>query len=255
MATSLADRPVTTPSGRLSWRQAHARLSAAQKSSSGAPAYARFVNRPLGRLFAATAYVLGRTPNQVTAVSALFTFAGLACIALLPPTLTWSALSAVLLMIGYGLDAADGQLSRLQGSGSAAGEFLDHTVDALKMSVLHLTILVSWYRFEDRHWLLLVPLAFQAVESVQFSSFLLIDNMRRAHRSDTPSSTPPPASHTSLLYAFAKLPDDYGLMCLLIGVRFWTQGFTTLYALMLATSATLLALGLPRRYREVKTFR
>ena len=66
--------------GRLSWRQAYAELAASQKSSKGAPAYGRYVNRPLGRVFATTAYTWGRTPNQVTAVSAVFTFTGIAVI-------------------------------------------------------------------------------------------------------------------------------------------------------------------------------
>ena len=43
------------------------RLAAAQKGAAGAPAYSRFVNRPLGRLFAALAFHAGLTPNAVTA--------------------------------------------------------------------------------------------------------------------------------------------------------------------------------------------
>ena len=82
-------------------------------------------------------------------MSALFTFSGIAVIAILPPSLGWAVLSSVLLVIGYALDAADGQLARLQGSGSRAGESLDHTVDALKTSVLHLAILTSRFRFDD----------------------------------------------------------------------------------------------------------
>ena len=56
----------------LSYGEALRDLQAAQKSSKGAPAYSRFVNRPLGRRFAAAAYRLGATPNVVTAVSACF---------------------------------------------------------------------------------------------------------------------------------------------------------------------------------------
>lgn len=252
MATSQVDPPGGSPID-LSWRQAYLKLAAAQKSSKGAPAYGRFVNRPLGRAFAATAYVFNRTPNQVTAISAAFTFSGIAVIGFLRPSIGWSLLSGVLLVIGYALDAADGQLARLQGSGSSAGEFLDHTVDALKSGVLHLAILASWFQFDDRVWLLLVPMAFQAVESVQFSSFLLTDSMRRAHRGGAPVAV---ASHrtSSIWYSLAKLPEDYGLLCVIIGLRFWTEGFTVVYTLLMITSAALLAIGLPRRYQEIRSY-
>ncbi|MGO2180533.1 hypothetical protein [Cellulosimicrobium funkei] len=72
------------------------RLHDAQKSSSGAAAYSRFVNRPLGRPLAAGAYVLGLTPDAVTLVSAATTLAGIATIALAEPTLA-SSLAAVVL--------------------------------------------------------------------------------------------------------------------------------------------------------------
>ena len=52
-----------------------ARLAAAQKPRApGAPAYSIYVNRPLGRLLAAAAYLGGLTPNVVTVISAVFTF-------------------------------------------------------------------------------------------------------------------------------------------------------------------------------------
>lgn len=245
---------MTAPTGELSWREAYSKLAAAQKSSKGAPAYGRFVNRPMGRAFAALAYVLHRTPNQVTAVSALFTFSGIAVIGFLPPSVGWAVLSGALLVIGYALDAADGQLARLQGSGSSSGEFLDHTVDALKTSVLHLAILASWFRFDDRYWLLLVPMAFQAIDTVQFSSFLLIDSMRRNRAGKAAPASPAGAGKSSVLYSLAKLPEDYGLLCVLIAFRFWTDGFTAAYTLLMITSGVLLAIGLPRRYQEIKSF-
>src|SRR5690606_41281534 len=85
------------------------RLRYAQKSTKGAPAYSRFVNRKAGRVLAAAAYRIGATPNQVTAVSALFTYAGIAVIALVPPAPPVGILVTALLVVGYALDAADGQ--------------------------------------------------------------------------------------------------------------------------------------------------
>ena len=58
------------------------RLRAAQKGHArGAPAYSVYVNRRIGRLLAAFAFRAGLSPNQVTALSALHTFAGIALIA------------------------------------------------------------------------------------------------------------------------------------------------------------------------------
>ena len=79
-------------------RDALIRLRSAQKPGTGAPPYSRWINRRLGRVFAAVAYRVGLTPNAVTAISALFTFTGLALIALLPPEPwdgeTWAAWTA-----------------------------------------------------------------------------------------------------------------------------------------------------------------
>src|SRR4051812_28530802 len=170
----------------MTFKEALSTLKSRQKTIKGAPAYSRFVNRKLGRFFAAVAYVLGRTPNQVTALSALCTFAGIATIALFTPTVLTSVASAGLLVLGYALDAADGQLARLRGGGSVAGEWLDHVVDAGKIATLHLAVLVQWFRFGGRPDVdLLIPLGFQVVASVMFFTIILNDQIRRTHRGGT----------------------------------------------------------------------
>jgi phosphatidylglycerophosphate synthase len=241
------------PSVACRYRNAIVSLGASQKTSKGAPAYSRYINRPLGRRFAALAFISGRTPNQVTAVSAAFTMSAIALIAIARPTLATSALIAVLLVIGYALDAADGQLARLRGGGSASGEWLDHTVDAIKISVLHLAVLVSWYRFDDvGDQLLLVPLGFQAVATVQFFSIILMDQIRRARRGNVGSIMTGERS-SSPLYSLLVLPTDYGLLCVALGLMFWQEGFVWMYTAFFAANAAFMALALPRWYREVGT--
>ncbi|MGO3886055.1 MAG: hypothetical protein ACTJHU_07145, partial [Mycetocola sp.] len=72
-------------SARMSYSEAYRALGAAKKGvAAGAPAYSVYVNRPLGRVFAAAAYRAGMTPNAVTAASALCTAAGIALIAAAP---------------------------------------------------------------------------------------------------------------------------------------------------------------------------
>src|SRR5690606_35319105 len=95
------------------------------------------------------------------------------------PTPGVSVAVGLLLVIGYALDAADGQLARLQGSGTVAGEWLDHVVDAVKTSSLHLVVLVALVRLDvPRAWLV-VPLVFQVAASVHFFTMMLNDHLRR----------------------------------------------------------------------------
>src|SRR5687768_2318769 len=120
------------------------RLRSAQKGHArGAPAYSVYVNRRIGRVFAAFAFSRGLTPNQATAISAVHTFTGIALIVALSPSWWSGLLIALLLACGYAWDSADGQIARLGGGGSAAGEWLDHFVDALKISTLHLAVLLG----------------------------------------------------------------------------------------------------------------
>src|SRR5690606_10823397 len=130
---------------------------------------------------AAAAYVAGLTPNQVTLVSAAFTFSALVLVAVVPPAAWLGVLVGALLLFGYALDSADGQLARLTGGGSRAGEWLEHVVDATKIGVMHSAVVISFYRFDDeRGWVLLLPLAFMVVSFVFFFAMILTDQLRRA---------------------------------------------------------------------------
>lgn len=238
----------------LSLREALDTLRSRQKTTKGAPAYSRFVNRKLGRVFAAVAYVWGRTPNQVTAVSALFTFGGILVIASFEPTVLTSVVSAGLLIVGYALDAADGQLARLRGGGSVSGEWLDHVVDACKIATLHLAVLLQWFRFSDRPDIeLLIPLGFQAVASVMFFVIILNDQIRRAHRGTTEMILQDDGT-SSLIYSLAVVPTDYGLLCVVFLLQFWQVGFTWIYGALLAASAAFLVLALVKWFREMSRY-
>ena len=137
----------------------------AQKASRNAPAYSRWVNRPLGRRIAAPAYVAGITPDQVTGISACLTFAGIAG-RRHEPGLPGRG-RRVLLVMGYAFDSADGQLARLRGGGTPRGEWLDHVMDSAKNAAVHLAVLVAGTGSAARELfgvegdaLLLIPLAY-----------------------------------------------------------------------------------------------
>jgi len=229
-------------------------LRQAQKSNRGAPLYSRFVNRRLGRLFAAAAYQLGLTPNQVTGISALFTFSGIAGLALWPPSILMAATVGLLLIVGYALDSADGQLARLRGGGSPAGEWLDHVCDAAKHSTIHLAVLVSLYRFGDfgTDMVLLMPLAYSAVDSVLFFGFILTDHMRKPRG---PTLAVDDKDSPSTLRSLLAAPTDYGLLCVVFLTFAFPSVFVLLYGLMLLGSAGYLVLALPKWYRDVARIR
>ena len=220
-----------------SFSAAHHQLRQAQKSSKGAPPYSLFVNRPLGRIIAAASDRVGLTPNQVTGLSALCTFAGLLWLAVATPT-WWVGLGVSgCLVLGYALDSADGQLARLRGGGSLLGEWLDHMIDSVKVASVHLVVLVMFYRHLALADLwLLVPLLFAVVSSVHFFGMILVDLLSRARlaAAGLPHSTKESANLTVTLL---KLPTDYGVLCLaflLLGAHTLFVGVYTFLAVATA---------------------
>jgi len=226
-----------------------ARLAAAQKARApGAPAYSIYVNRPLGRLLAAAAYLAGLTPNAVTAISAVFTFSAIVIIASVPPSPLIGVGIGLALILGYALDSADGQVARLRGGGSPVGEWLDHVVDAAKISSLHLAVLVSWFRFLElpSELLLLVPLGFSVVAAVLFFAMILNDFLR-ARGSAAPKARPAGGGIRSLL----ALPTDYGVLCLTFLLFGVPAAFVPLYGLLFLANTAFALLALPKWFREM----
>ena len=187
----MAQVTANSASGSDRFGSALRRLKDAQKSGKGAPPYSLYVNRPLGRVFAAAAYQVGLTPNQVTLVSGAFTFVGIAIVAFGPATWPFGILVGALLMLGYGLDAADGQLARLRGGGTLVGEWLDQ-IDSAKIASLHLAVLVCFWRTYDLPhpaWLL-VPMVFCVASCVHFFGMILVDLLARVDRARTGAPHP-----------------------------------------------------------------
>lgn len=241
--TPRGDRP---PAG---FRTSLSQLRGAQKGGKGAPPYSLFVNRPLGRVLAAAAHQLGLTPDQVTYLSALATFSGLAVLVLAPAQWWTGLVVAACLVLGYALDSADGQLARLRGGGSLVGEWLDHMIDAVKVSALHLAVLVALYRhLEVAEGWLLVPLVFTVVSAVHFFGMILVDLLTRARRAAEGLPAPGPAP-ASLPRTLAKLPTDYGVLCLLFVLLGAHDLFLLLYT-VLAVATTGYTLLVVRKWRR-----
>lgn len=227
--------------------ETYARLAAAQKSPLGVALYSRWINRPLGRAFAVVAYRAGLTPNQVTIISALTTFSGVALLALAGPSWLVAVGVSLLLVLGYALDSADGQVARLGGGGSPAGEWLDHVIDAVKVVALPAAVLIHWYRFLDLPpGLLLVPLGFAVVNGTWFFAEILTQMLERLHPSSGAVARKRPA-----LQPVLALPADQGVLSvtfvLLALPGVWVPVFTVLAAL----NALMLVRQLRSWYRRV----
>ena len=172
------------------------------------------------------------TPNQVTAISAALSFAGIAVLALVQPSWWMGALVCVALVLGYAFDAADGQLARLRGGGSISGEWLDHMVDAAKITSLHLAVLISVYRFFDlgsAGWLL-VPIGFVLVANVMFFGMILNDLLRARQTAATGVPIARPA--TSTLRSLLVMPTDYGVLCLIFLLMVSPLAFFVAYSVL-----------------------
>ncbi|MGW1791160.1 CDP-alcohol phosphatidyltransferase family protein [Streptomyces tubercidicus] len=228
-------------------------LSAAQKSAKGVSLYSRYVNRPAGRVLAALGYGLKLTPNQVTMISGVFTFAGVAMIAVLRPSPAAAAGIFAALVLGFALDSADGQLARLTGTGSAAGEWLDHVVDCAKMLALHMAVLVSFYRhfgLSDPRYLF-VPIAFQFCAVMVFFGGILTEQLKRADRLRSGTGGPAPTAPASTLRSVALLPVDYGVFCALFLLFGSPDLFLALYCCLLAAHLLFMVAFLVKWYREL----
>lgn len=230
-------------------RETVGELSRAQKPSAGTPAYSRFVNRRIGRVFAAAAFLGRRTPNQVSLASGFCSLMGIVLIATVRPSVTLALVVTALLVLGYGLDSADGQLARLRGGGSPLGEWLDHMIDSVKIVLLHSAVLISFYRFDafSNELVLLVPLAYVCVSAVMFFGLILIDQLRRRHG----GAQKPNERGDSVVKSLLIAPTDYGVLCLVFLTFAWPSLFAVLYGALLAANLVFLAAAIAKWYREM----
>ncbi|BDV29515.1 CDP-alcohol phosphatidyltransferase family protein [Microbacterium terricola] len=238
-------------SARPSLAETLTRLRAAQKGHArGAPAYSVYVNRRIGRVLAAVAYRFGLTPNQVTLVSAAHTFAGIALIATVPPSWWSGIVIAALLVLGYAWDSADGQVARLRGGGSVAGEWLDHFVDAIKIAALHLAVLIGLYRFAgdvDELWLL-VPIGYSIVATVTFFGMILNDLLKGARGVASTHARGGGTLGRSLML----LPTDFGVLCLAFLLWGASPLFLVVYSVLFAANALFLCAASVKWFREMR---
>ncbi|MGO0577069.1 CDP-alcohol phosphatidyltransferase family protein [Ornithinimicrobium panacihumi] len=247
-------RPATstthpTLGSRPRYRESVAALSAAQKSGAGVPAYLRWVNRGLGRRLAALAHVAGMSPNQVTTLSMGASVVAALLMVTLPATVPAAVGIVVLLLLGYALDSADGQLARLQGSGSPAGEWLDHVMDAVRQPLVHLAVGLHLARHTDERWSWAAAGAgvFMVVASAWFLSQLLAEQLA-ARSASTTTPVSPGTSTSPWWLSFVKLPYDTGFLYLGLLLLPWPSIFVPFYLALLGLTILVACLSGIRKY-------
>ena len=235
----------------LSYRSALEALRAAQKPSAGTPAYSRLINRPAARYIAAAASTRGMSPNQATVMSAFLSASAIVILAVVPPRWWSGLLVGGLLMAGYVMDSVDGQLARLYGGGSKAGEWLDHTIDCTKTASLHLAVAIAWFRSApvNTDYVLLVPLCYSVVASVMFFGLIIMPTLRP--QTPAPSTTSLRSASEAWWRKFVLLPTDYGFLCLVFLVSGLPTLFCSLYSALFAINAVALGLALRKWWREL----
>lgn len=220
-------------------------LARAQKSGAGVPWYMRVVNRRLGRAIAAAAAQTRATPDHLTAASFVAFLAGAALLAGVVPSVPVAIGATLLLQLGFALDSADGQLARLRGTGSPAGEWLDHVVDAARHLLFHVAVLIGLVRFADvPDAVLLVPLVFAVVSSVRFFAQILAEQLAGRDPVAGPTSVP-------RFGVWIQAPADTGLLNFVVLLWAWTAPFLAVYAVFAVLNALLLVATVARRHREL----
>lgn len=240
-----------TVAQRLTYADAYEQLRRAQKPGAGVPAYTRWVNRSLARYAAAFLASKGVSADGTTALSATFSAVGLVLLALGPISWWTGVAVAVLFAIGYVLDSADGQVARLTGTGSPAGEWLDHVVDAIRTPAIHLCALISWYRHDPvrddiSSWLLALPVVFTLVAVGHFMSQILAEQLLRARGVRTNV-----ASDAGPIRSFVNLPMDAGVTCWVFVLWGAPGVFAVAYGLLLIAHIGIGAISMRRKRRAL----
>lgn len=219
-------------------------LDAAQKPSGGVPAYTRWINRRGARIVAAAAAASGIGPNGVTFLSLLLSVSGMIALVLLPDA-AWAGLPvAFLLAAGYLFDSADGQLARLTGTSTKAGEWLDHVVDAFRTPAIHCALALALVLNRPTlWWVAILAIVHSLVVSGQFLSQILAEALIR-RRGGT-------QRRGGTLRSFVLLPTDPGTLCWSFAVWGFPRVFAVVYSLLTLVAVAHSAVSLMRRYADL----
>jgi phosphatidylglycerophosphate synthase len=224
-------------------RRIHTELGRTQKPGAGVAVYTRWVNRPLGRAAATVAVRWGVGATTVTVVSALLSYGAIGAMVWVRPSPASSVLVALTLLAAYVLDSSDGQIARVTGTASHAGEWLDHVVDVSRHVAFHVAVLLSIARFADLpQSALLVPAVFAIAVTTRFFAQILAEQLRTGQA---------PGHDAGTLRSLLQLPVDTGVMSMTVALMPWTTTFMSVYSALAGCAVILCGAALKRRYTEL----
>lgn len=161
------------------------------------------------------------------------------------PTWWSSLLTGMLLAAGYVFDSADGQVARLTGASSPAGEWLDHVVDAIRTPAIHLTVAVSVLLHRPALlWLAVIALVFTVMSVGQFMSQILAEQLVRKTGGD---GQEPNGIRKSLML----LPTDSGVLCWSFTLWALPPLFGVVYGALFIANFVHTAASMRRKYRKL----
>lgn len=256
-------RPSSSVLGPIAFKSALRELKYAQKPGHGVPAYTRWINRGLARGVAALLASWGWSANKVSLASALVSFVGILLLLLLPVEPWTGVIAAVILAVGYLLDSADGQVARLTGTGSSAGEWLDHVTDAARTPAIHLCILVGFIKiYGASAWQWWIPLIYCLIAATHFMGQILAEQLLRllaeagpAQADEQPAVADQPSSpglRRSVARSIIMVHTDSGTLCWLFLTWGFPPLFLLLYVLMFAANSLTSVVSLTRRFRDLR---
>jgi phosphatidylglycerophosphate synthase len=203
------------------------------------------VNRGAGRVIAAAAYTWGWTPNMITAASAVASTIGVVTLLVAPPTLLSGIGIAFLFALGYALDSSDGQVARLSGTGSLAGEWLDHVVDAIRTPAQHAAVLVAFYKVRPDLglWPMIAALLYCILSAGQAMSQMLAEQLSgRKHR---------PTAGGGVPKSLVLLPTDTGVFCWIFVLWGAPLVFAIAYSALFVINAFHALVSMRRKYTHL----
>jgi len=145
--------------------------------------YTEHINRPAARMAAAALATLNVSANTVTMLSFAFTLAGLAMAVYAGSSMAGVLGAYFLLVVGYVLDSADGQVARILNTSSPAGEWLDHILDNVKHVLFHGALLLSVLISQPDRAVTVIALAViaTAAHTTAFTAHMLFEQLQHRH--------------------------------------------------------------------------
>lgn len=206
-------------------KQNYSWLNNFQKKGAGTPAYTRFINRWLGKILTSVLACFNISPNVISITSSIITI--ITFFLFFMVTSFWqSFILVILLYFAYALDSADGQLARLLNKQSKSGEWLDHTLDAIKIPLSQGTaiFLIVAHKFPEKS-VLFFYLIILSLACANFLSGILKSKLFPNYSS---TSVQISEKH-NIIRSFITLPLDYGVFISLYIFSFKPDWFTLVY--------------------------